>query len=271
MAYLYLGITLFFFSSMEVISKPLMGSVDPFFLTFLRFFIGGLFLLSFVRKRLSLKDILLLTLVGSLNSIISMTALQLSVKHGVASTAATLVATNPIFVSLLVFIAGERLTKKKFVATVIGLCGIVVFAYGRIVGDTFLGIFFGLLASLSFALYSLVMKRFIIKFGALVSTAYSSFFSSLLYGILLIITGKFTSPELSAVNWLVILYLGVGVTGVAYLTFFRAMELIGASAASRIFYLKPIVSTFFAVAFLSEQLGVIKIIGTAIVIISLFL
>jgi len=270
-AYLYLGITLFFFSSMEVISKPLMGSVDPFFLTWFRFFVGGLFLLLFVRKRLSLRSVLLLATVGSMNSIVSMTLLQLSIKYGNASTAATLVSTNPLFVSLLVFIAGEKLAKRKFFGALLGLMGIIVFAYGKIVGDTFIGIFFGVSAALSFALYSLIMKRFIVKYGALVSTAYSSFFSSILYGMLLAITGKLSFPELSFTGWLDVLYLGIGVTGVAYLTFFKAMESLGVSAASRVFYLKPIVSTLFAVAFLSEQLGVIKIIGTAIVIFSLFL
>jgi len=270
-AYLYLGITLFFFSSMEVISKPLMGSVDPFFLTWFRFFVGGLFLLLFVRKRLSLRSVLLLATVGSMNSIVSMTLLQLSIKYGNASTAATLVSTNPLFVSLLVFIAGEKLAKRKFFGALLGLMGIIVFAYGKIVGDTFIGIFFGVSAALSFALYSLIMKRFIVKYGALVSTAYSSFFSSILYGMLLAITGKLSFPELSFTGWLGVLYLGIGVTGVAYLTFFKAMESLGVSAASRVFYLKPIVSTLFAVAFLSEQLGVIKIIGTAIVIFSLFL
>ncbi|MFW6263024.1 MAG: EamA family transporter, partial [Thermotogota bacterium] len=44
MAYLFWTIALVLFSSLEVVSKPIMGQVDPFTMTFLRFFIGGLFL-----------------------------------------------------------------------------------------------------------------------------------------------------------------------------------------------------------------------------------
>ncbi|AKI97748.1 DMT family transporter [Kosmotoga pacifica] len=271
MAYLFLAITLLFFSSMEVVSKPLMGSIDPFFLTFLRFFLGGLFLLLFVRKRLAFREILLLAALGSLNSIVSMTLLQLSVKYGNASTAATLVSTNPLFVSLFAFIARERLTRRKFFGILLGLIGIIIFAYGRIAGDTILGILFGVSASITFALYSVIMKRFLVKHGALVSTAYSIFFSSLIYALLLIATNRFVFPEFSLTGWLSVLYLGIGVTSVAYLTFFKGMEILGAATASRIFYLKPIVSTIFAVVFLSEGFGLMKLIGMTIVLISLLL
>lgn len=129
-----------------------------------------------MRKRLSFRSVLLFATVGSRNSIVSVTLLQLSIKYGNASTAATLVSTNLLFVSLFVFIAGEKLVKRKFFGTLFGLMGIIVFAYGKIVGDTFTGIFFGVSAALSFALCSLIMKRVIVKYEALVSTAYSSFF-----------------------------------------------------------------------------------------------
>jgi len=57
MAYLFWTIALVLFSSLEVVSKPIMGRVDPFTLTFMRFFIGGvfLFLISFLIRTLSKK------------------------------------------------------------------------------------------------------------------------------------------------------------------------------------------------------------------------
>ncbi|MGB9614434.1 MAG: EamA family transporter, partial [Fervidobacterium sp.] len=78
MAYVYLATTLFAFSSIEVFSKPLMGLVDPFFMTAFRFLLGGLILMLFVKEDIELRDFLPISLIGALNSIISMTSLQLA-------------------------------------------------------------------------------------------------------------------------------------------------------------------------------------------------
>lgn len=272
LSYLYLAITLFFFSSMEIVSKPLMGEIDPFFMTAFRFLIGGLFLMPFVGKKLPPKEIILLTLIGSLNSIVSMTLLQLSVKFGNASTAATLIATNPLFVTIFApFFGTEKLTKKKYLGTCLGFVGILIFISGMLEGDTITGFLFGMGSALSFALYTLLLKPHVLKHGALTATAYSSFFSGVVYSLILMLFGQFNLPSLSLSSWTILLYLGIGVTGIAYFTFFAAAERIGASTASRVFYLKPVVATFLAFIFLSEEISALKLIGIAVIILSLLI
>lgn len=272
MSYLYLGITLLFFSLLEVVSKPLMGLVDPYFMTFFRFLTGGLFLSLFIRKRLPIKEVLSLTLIGTLNAVISMTLLQLSIKLGNASTAAVLIASNPIFVAAFApLIARERINRKKYIGIFIGLAGIGVFISGKIIGDTFAGIITGVGAAITFALYAVLMKRHISQYGALNCTAYSTIFPSLIYGALLLVTRNFNFPTLDFSGWMIMLFMGVGITGIAYFTFFRAAEKIGAATASRVFYLKPVAATLLAVLFLGESVGVIKIVGMIIIIISLFI
>lgn len=44
-------VTLVFFASMEVVSKPLLGSIDPLTLTFWRFAAGGVVLFIFLIRR----------------------------------------------------------------------------------------------------------------------------------------------------------------------------------------------------------------------------
>jgi drug/metabolite transporter (DMT)-like permease len=61
------------------------------------------------------------------------------------------------------------------------------------------------------------------------------------------------------------------VTGVAYVTYFKAMEVVEATQASRIFFLKPVVATLFAVLSLGETISIVKIIGIATVLFSLTL
>ncbi len=271
-AYLYLLFTLIAFSSIEVSSKPLMGTVDPFFMTAFRFLVGGLVLMFFVDKQIETKDLLPLTLIGALNGILSMTSLQLSVAHSNASTAATLVASNPIFVSLFaLLILKEKHTIRRYIGIALGFVGLIVFSLGMISGDSWLGIFYGVVAAVTFGLYTVLMGKYMKKYTPVSVTAYSTLISSLIYIAILALSGHFYVPSIGISEWGILIYLGVVVTGLAYLTYFKAIELIGTAQSSRVFFLKPIVATLFAVILLGESLSVAKIVGMLIVLFSLFL
>ena len=58
---IYFLVTLVIFSSMEVVSKPLMPFIDPFQLTFHRFFIGLVFLFLFLVARRRLHELTCIT------------------------------------------------------------------------------------------------------------------------------------------------------------------------------------------------------------------
>ncbi|HOK87598.1 MAG TPA: EamA family transporter [Fervidobacterium sp.] len=264
--------TLIAFSSIEVSSKPLMGTVDPFFMTAFRFLVGGLVLMFFVDKQIETKDLLPLTLIGALNGILSMTSLQLSVAHSNASTAATLVASNPIFVSLFaLLILKEKHTIRRYIGIALGFVGLIVFSLGMISGDSWLGIFYGVVAAVTFGLYTVLMGKYMKKYTPVSVTAYSTLISSLIYIAILALSGHFYVPSIGISEWGILIYLGVVVTGLAYLTYFKAIELIGTAQSSRVFFLKPIVATLFAVILLGESLSVAKIVGMLIVLFSLFL
>ncbi|MEA1885401.1 MAG: EamA family transporter [Thermotogota bacterium] len=297
MAYLFWTIALLLFSSLEVVSKPIMGEVDPFTMTFMRFFIGGLFLffISVLVSRLSYKkalknlvkgekitspryqkiiraDFLKIVFIGSLNTIFSMTMLQLSVKYGNASSAATLISTSPLFTALFAYlIISEKVSKRKKFGIVLGLVGIIIFGFGMLEGDTLAGILFGIIAAVTFGMYSVLLRIHIARYGPLRCTAYSTLIPSLIYGFFLIITGQFTIPALDAQGWVIVFYLGICVTGIAYYALLEAVNRMGATIAMRLFYVKPVVATAFALSFLSEPVGPIKIIGMGIIIFSLFL
>ncbi len=231
-----------------------------------------LILIALARNmKIDTRDIPLLSLVGSLNSIVSMTLLQLSVKYSNASTAATLVASNPIFVLAISLILGNSVPKRKILSILFGLVGIWLISAGKVKGDSTVGILFGVGASFTFALYTVLLKKYSLKYSPLVSTAYSSFLSSLIYGLLLLVFGDVKLPSLTAFQWMDVLYLGIVVTGVAYLTFFEAVKMIGAVKASMVFFLKPVVATTMAVLILGESLTWLKAVGTAVVIASLMI
>ena len=279
MAYLFWTIALMLFSSLEVVSKPIMGVVDPFTMTFMRFFIGGLFLFflsGFVKKtgyqKMVKADFFKIVFIGSLNTIFSMTMLQLSVKYGNASSAATLISTSPLFTAFFAYlIISEKVNKRKKIGIALGLIGIITFGFGMLEGDSLVGIIFGVIAAITFGMYSVLLRRHIARYGPLRCTAYSTLIPSLIYGFFLLITGNFNIPVLEAQGWLIVFYLGICVTGIAYYSLLEAVNRMGATIAMRLFYVKPVVATAFALIFLSEPVGPLKIIGMGIIIFSLFL
>ena len=102
--YIFLIVTSLLFSSFEVVSKTLIHIISPMQMTFLRFFIGGIFLLPITffskkKTKLNLNTWIKIFSLGILNILISMTFLQLTVKHTTATVAAALISSTPLFVT----------------------------------------------------------------------------------------------------------------------------------------------------------------------------
>jgi len=262
----YFFVTLFLFSSMEVVSKPLMGIVDPFQLTCHRFGIGLLFLLAVLGARgrlrelgaMSRRDAGALALLGVLNTFLAMSLLQLAVRKGNAATAATIVSTNPLFVYLFALIAGEeRFSWRRIAGIVAGLAGIAL----TMVGCDFCidaGALAALGAALLFALYTLFNKPISRRVPPLAANIVS-FAAGLVASAAFLVVSDigllpprevFVTPAL----FLAFLYLGAAVTGIGYLTFLTTIGRLGPFAASVMFLLKPLLATALALVFLGERL-----------------
>jgi drug/metabolite transporter (DMT)-like permease len=151
---------------MEVVSKPLMGSIDPFLLTFYRFLMGTLVMFIFVlfRGRIrELKDIGIsnlgkFVLMGFLNIFFSMSMLQLAIEAGNAGTAAVIFCSNPLFVLLiLVFMGKERAGFKNLAPIILGITGTFFIMKDKAVGFNY-GAIYAILSAISFAIYSVIAK-----------------------------------------------------------------------------------------------------------------
>lgn len=276
--WIYLLITIFFFSTIEVVTKPFSGIFDPLQLTFLRFLIGGIVLLIYIlstgklkKYKLTLKPLLLMGLIGSLNSIVAMSFLQLAVKFSNASTAAIMISTNPIFVVFLAWIIlKEELNYRKLLSIVIGLIGISLIMSSNSVGDSVIGLIFGLVAALSFALYTVLVKKYVKKIPSSIFVTFSFLVSSLFFYIFLLILKIPTfSFEIENINviWM-LLYISIFVTGIAYITFYKAFENLDASKGSFSFLLKPAISMILAYIFLSEYPKPLKLLGASLIVLS---
>lgn len=271
---LYFLITLVFFSSIEVVSKDLMNYLGPFEMTFIRFFIGGLVLLTFSffsgahkqLKDLRRSDYSLMALLGFINIFFSMTMLQYAIKYGEPAVVALIISSNPIFVYMIsLMLKHEVVSIKKISGFILGLAGISIVLIKNF-NDIELeaGAMYALIGAVSFAGFTILNKKAVSKHSPLIVNIISFAFGLICIGIFFTFRGSVhITAELfdSPVRITKLFYLGIFVTAVSYITFLTAIKRIGAVASSLVFLFKPAVATIFAVMFLSEEMRLNFFIG----------
>ena len=263
MAYFFVVLTAFLFGTMEVACKAAGNQLDPFQLTFLRFAIGGLILLPFAaaelkqnRIKLTAKDILILAGVGALGIPLSMVFFQLGVMNSNAATASVLICINPFFTMVFAhFFTEEKLNRNKFIVLAIGLAGLIfmIKPWNIQEGNTVIGIVYMLLAAVFFGAYTVAGKVSVQKMGIMAQTSISFILGSLILFIIILITGK---PVVAGVtdSFILVLYVGIFVTGLGYYSYFMAIKNSDAATGSLAFFLKPAIAPVMAVIFLKETI-----------------
>lgn len=274
----YFIVTLIMFSSMEVVSKPLMGLIDPFVLTFWRFGAGfAVFALLIVFgrrfdeiKALTQKAWISLFLLGFINVFFSMSMLQLAVKNSSAAMAATVFCSNPLFVFIYaVLLKDEKFSLKKMSGFLLGIAGIIAIMAEKGLALDY-GVIFALLASMSFAAYTTISKRTVKTVAPVTVNAVSFFFGICVNMVFLLISGRDIAlpPAIydNAINLTAFLYLSVVISAYGYITFINTIKKYSAVSASVIFLLKPACATILAVIFLHEMLTASFYSGLALII-----
>ena len=268
--YVLLGITILIFSTLEVVTSTLKGIINPLQLTFLRFLIGGVVLLPLVikrREKVQAKDLLFFLVLGILNILISMGSLQLAINMGKASTAAILISSNPIFVLLFSsLLLKEKVTFERIACIILGIVGISLIIYkGNVGGDTAVSLTLSIIASLTFGLYTVLGKLKSEGISSITMICISSIFGSLLYVPILLWNDipLFYIPQGTFIK---ILYLGVFLSGIAYITYMEALRILTASKGAMVFFLKPVIASMLAVVFLGESLSLKTVAGMLLVL-----
>ncbi|MBE6021377.1 MAG: DMT family transporter [Clostridiales bacterium] len=273
---LYIVITAILFSTMEVALKIAGNELDAFQVTFIRFAIGGLFLLPFalidMKKRqisLSRSDVLYLTGLGVLCICISMLFFQVGIVHANANLVSVIICSNPIFVMIFAhFIVGDKFTKRKALVLIISSLGLVFAAnpFNLSEGNTPFGIICAVIAAVTFGLYTTIGKLRIARIGDIPQTCFSFLIGSIVMLIPMMIMDKPILAGIDSSNILMVLYIGVAVTGIGYYTYFQAIHACGPSNASIVFFLKPMFAPLIALVILHEALTWNIIVGIALLL-----
>lgn len=196
----------------------------------------------------------------------------LAIQHLPSGLAAVLIYLQPVLTGVLAApLLGERLTVLKLVGLGLGFGGIVVVSVGAVGGDVSgLGIGLAVLAALLWSLGTIAFKRESERVDAIWAVAIS-FLSG---GVLLTVVGAVT--EGIAIDWslrftLALAFASLVGTALAWALWFGLVATGEASRAAAYIFFVPLVSLLIGAVLLGERLGVSLLIGSALVVLGVFL
>lgn len=184
---------------------------------------------------------------------------------------------SAVIIGIIAILMGDSVTGNQWLGIWAGLAGVVFIAFAKNPGEeglTFLkhatGVGCAVLGSISWAVYTYFGKGIVHKYGGLRVTAWAIGIGALLqiplalcYGLADTI-GAFTVAE-----WLVVLYIGLVPTAVAFALWFVALHYIDATTLGMTQYTGPILNAFLGWLVLREPVLWQHIAGTALVFVGL--
>ena len=247
--------------------------INPVTLTALRIFISSITMLISITLlkrnllKIKKKDVPQLLVFAILAVALQRIAYFYTVDLTTATIAAVLFYTYPIFVTVHASLfLKEKLTFSIILAIVLTFSGVafVVKAYEAAwLNANLLGLAFGMLTSLLFALYFLMTKK--------LRNSYTSW-TLLLYGdglgaIALTPALCFSFSEIVSYPqqlWLLILVIGLFPSLTAYLLFSYALKYVESSKGSILSVIEPLSAAIFSVTILGERFEPLQIVGVAL-------
>ena len=271
----------FLWGTTFICSRYLMknGSADAITISLIRFSIGSaiLFLLGivFYRKKIfsiKPKDILELALLGALGVAGVSVLLFAGQKWATAINAALVIELNPIMILFLGLWAGEKIRKFQYIGISLGLLGCLM-AIGIIkaTGITFethhiKGELVLLAAGACWACYTVFSKKITKRLGGFVTISWTMLAAAVeLLIVRLVIPYDYVTPQ-GTETWMVILYLSIFPTAIAYFAWSEALTEIKLSLLNITQYLTPVFTILLAWILLNESMSFFSILGACMVL-----
>jgi drug/metabolite transporter (DMT)-like permease len=242
---------------------------SPAQLALIRFAIGSLALALYALKcgvrKPDPRDLPIMILAGAVGITIYNTVLNYGLLTVPAGTASFLIASTPVWTSLLaIVLLGERLRFLAWAGILISFFGIGLIANGRGQGLHFSpGALIIVGGAIFYGLYMVLQKKILGQYRALEFTCYSFWFGTLLmvpFGRGIVRT--ITSAPLGAT--IAVVYLGIFPAAIANFAWAYAMTHAPAARVSSFLYLMPIVSVAIAWVWLNEVPTMMTLGGGAI-------
>lgn len=286
--YFLMLIASFFWAIGHPLGRIIVQRVHPFQLGMITLCTGFIGLLIFlissgrIRKivKLSSRDVLFSLGLGIFGFFLYQILTFSALARIPASMNAVLLTSNVVFIALLsALILKEHITLPRIIGIVLALCGAVLVIFntgfsfgGELGGMNLLGVSFSFMAALSFAIYTVIGKKVLTSNDPLIVTLLALFSGTVLLSILTAATVGFS--EIISAGWstfLLMVFLGLTMIGIAYPIWFICLKRLPASHVSVYIYLTPIFAVILSLIILKERFSWLFWVGGVLILCGIFI
>ncbi len=263
-----------------VSTKILLKSISPIEIMFYRYVIAYAVLFAIhpkVRKPAGVKEELLFVLAGIFGGTLYFLASNYALKYSLASNASLLLATAPMFTAVAAHFLtrGEKLSKSMGMGFAVAFGGtfLVIFNGHFMLRLNPVGDFLALASALSWALYSVVVKKIGDRYDGLYITRKIFFYSIVTMLPFLFLPGSKWNLSLLLDFKILgnLLFLGVLASSACYFIWGRVICELGAVKANNFIYLIPLLTMLFSALVLKEQITSFTLIGGVLILAGVYL
>ncbi|MEA3560126.1 MAG: DMT family transporter [Candidatus Thermoplasmatota archaeon] len=276
-----IGITVFLWSTIEVVTKLANSSLPPLTIAFLRFILGGLFLLPLVFiywkrvewARIRGRDWTQLVLISFLGITCTFALYHLALTWIDVSSVATLVSMVPLFSAPISYVVlKEKIGYVASTGLVMGAVGVLlIFLSEERSQRAMVAVSIMCIAVVCFTLYAVLMKPLNKKMDARVTTPLSLIIGGVLFIPILLLDGAPLYRPMDLETGLQVGYLSFIAVGVAYLFYFMGLHRVKVAMGNSLLYLKPLLATILAFIVLSDHPSAVRIAAILVITVSVYL
>jgi len=277
---IFLSLAASIWGAMYVVVKVVVEVVPPLELVWMRYLIAviALGIIGIVMKqswKIVKKDWLIIFLVGLIGNTISIVTQEMGTMLSTAQMGAIITATTPAFMVVFArLILKESITLKKCLSIALATMGVgIIVGNGQIDVTQQLGGLYLLLAALTWALMSVLIKKVPSHYSQIVVTTYTSLIAVML--LTPFVLPRLQNLDLASVLQPTIsgglLYLGIVSTAGGFLLWNKGLQLMNASSGGLFFFFQPIIGTFLGWLLLGETIGLSFWIGSLLIFSGVFI
>lgn len=278
--YLVALVVIFIWSTTFISTKTLLNSLSPVEIMFYRYIIGYVILIIAypkVHKVGSFKEEILFLGAGIFGGTLYFLAENYALKFSLASNVGLLVAAAPLLTAFIahIFMKEEKATKKWYIGASVAFAGVflVVFNGQFVLKLNPIGDFLAILAAVSWAIYSILIKKIGEKYNGIYITRKVFFYSILTMIPTLFFTDfRFSISILFETKIILnLLFLGILASAICYVLWSKVIWNIGPIKANNFVYFMPFITMICSALILNESIKSIAIIGGILIILGVYI
>ena len=177
----------------------------------------------------------------------------------------------PVFIVILsIFVLKEKLTIKKILCIIVAIIGLLLVLDIRSLGNIgdnnhVLGILYSVLAAVFYAIV-VILNKFIKRLSGFKVTIVQLLVSTIILMPLTILNSTRSILSLDILSIILLLFVGIVHTGIAYLLYFSSLKEIEGQSIAILSYMDPIFALLIAGIFLGEKMTIIQLFGGILIL-----